>query len=125
MGLSPQFISTPRNEQGTFVNADGTGLKTIWTAGASGSRIDGLIAYSDDGTARNPVLSIKKGAATAVPFAITTVPVGPVAANILAQCPGIGAYGLILENGDVLQANMAVAVTAGSTVWLTVIGGDF
>lgn len=126
MATSPIFIGTPRNEQQVFVNADGTGIKTIFTAGAGGSRIDAVIAYSTDTVAiRYPILWIKKGAATAVPFARTSVPIGPAASNLLAQCPGIGAFGLVLMNGDLLQANMEVAVSAALSVNITVIGGDF
>ena len=52
MATSPQFVNTANNNAVTFVNADGTALKTLITAGANGTKVMAINANKFDGTAR-------------------------------------------------------------------------
>ena len=124
--------------------ADTTGKKTVATgkaAGAAepgGTKITGLIATSNDGTLAHVLLiSILRTAVNYVIGAVN-VPINSgtdgtaVSVNLLnsTSIPGLpvdrnGQRYLLLQAGDVLQVNAAVAVSANKEVDLVAMGYDF
>lgn len=127
--LKPIFELVPVNAGVTIVNADGTDLKTICTAGSNGSRIDGIFVCSNDTAEVNLAFYINNGAAdlyignVRIPIGTgyTTIPkmdamttLRPVYQNFI-QMP----------SGYILKANAVAAVTAAKTVTIVAIGGDF
>lgn len=136
MSASPSFIATPRNPAVAFANADGTGFKTVFAAGTSGSRIDTLIGTNTDtGVATVVQLAILKNGVTYVVGEVT-VPanagtngtVKSVAMLNPTDIPGL-AY---TENGAVyletlcaLQARCKVAVAGVFAVQIVGVGGDY
>lgn len=61
MAATPQFIATARTAFSKFVNADGTGIKTLLIIGANGGLIEALLLTSNDTTARNVTLLLGNG----------------------------------------------------------------
>lgn len=129
-GTSPIFVDTPSNgTPQTFVNADGTTVKTIYTAGADGARIDAVTVCSDDTAAVNLAFSIDIGG-TNYYIGNVNVPIGSgyttvaLVDAIATLCPNLG-Y-LALAGGAKLECNAVVAVTAAKTVTVTpVVAGDY
>lgn len=134
---TPVFPQTPKRESVQFANADGQTLKTIYTAGANGSKVHGLIATSTDTSARDMQLSITNGGTTYI-LGTVTVPIGAgnsgsvPSVNMLnsAQLPGLpldsdGNPEILLVSGDTLQAEALSTVTAAKVISLTAIGADF
>lgn len=62
MAANPIFISNLKNGVVTIVNADGTSLKTLLTAGSAGSRVKSLSITSDDSVDRVVQLWLTTGA---------------------------------------------------------------
>lgn len=134
MAASPIFIGTVKTAAQTFVNADGTTLKTLYTAGASGGKVQFLEAASDDTAARILRLHVQRGGAGAdyllgsvnVPLASGTGAVAAVNLLSAAQLPGILEDGtLLLGPSDVLKGSVEVAVTALKTLTVVAAGGDY
>lgn len=136
MSASPSFIATPRNPIQSFANADSTTFKSVFSAGASGSRLDSLIGTNTDTTAAYVVqLAIQKSSVDYV-IGEVTVPIGAgtngsaksVAMLNSTDIPGL-AYtengALYLETGCVLRARMKTAVAGVFAVQLVGIGGDY
>lgn len=133
MAAAPQFIATPNIGLTKFVNGDGTGTKTIFTSGASGSRIMALFATSSDVSSRQFALFVVRSAVSyrldtpTIAAASSITPV--VNINLLAadwfQWLDPGEPTLILPSGVTLTAAPLVAVTAASEVSFFVMGGDF
>lgn len=124
MASSPIFVGTPNTEVQIFDNGDATNEQVVFTAGASGSRIDGIVCYTDDATVRYPIIGLARGGVTYF-LQRCTLTAGPSATNLLAQMVGVGAFGLVLESGDTLTIKLEAALTAGKYAYITVIGGDF
>lgn len=126
---SPIFELTPINAGITIVNADSTNLKTILTAGADGTRIDGILVSSNDTAAVNLAFYINDGVSdlyignvvVAIGSGYTTV----VRVDALATLRPASINALILGAGYVLKANAVVAVTAAKTVTIVAVGGDY
>jgi len=136
-GTTPIFGLTPKTQGTTFVNADGTGLKTIYTAGTAGARVLAVNATSDDTAACDVNLYVQVGGAgTAyniggkrVPIAAGKVVASTIASTQLldaAQIPTLLSDGsLQLGASDVLQAGVVAAVTAAKTLTLVVQAIDY
>lgn len=136
MSSSPQFITTVRNPVQSFANADGTSFKSVFSAGASGSRIDTLFGTNTD-TANAYVvqLSIRKSSVDYV-IGEVNIPIGAgtngsaksVAMLNATDIPGL-AYtengALYLETGCVLRARVKTAVAGVNTVSLVGVAGDY
>lgn len=135
MSSTPAFIASPKNPAVAFANADGTAFKTLMTAGASGSRLDSLIATSTDSVSNVLQLAVTKSAVDYV-IGEVTVPanagtngtVKSVACLNPTDIPGLtytegGA--LYLETGVVLKGRMKTAVAGAFGVQLLGVGGDF
>lgn len=136
MAAAPSFIATPKTPAAQFQNADGTTFKTLYSAGALGSRVDTLVATNTDvANAYVVQLALQKSAVDYVLGEIN-VPLGSgtngsakgVALLNLSDIPGLtytenGA--LYLETGVVLRARVKVAVAGGNTVQITGVAGDY
>lgn len=135
MASSPAFIAAPNNPAAQFQNADGTGFKAVLTTGASGSRVDTLVATSTDTVANTMQLALQKsgvdyvlGEVTVPASAGTNGVVKSVAVLNPVDIPGM-AYtengALYLAAGVTLRARMKTAVAGSNTVQLTGVGGDY
>jgi hypothetical protein len=133
----PVFPQLPRNGKVQIVNADGTTLKTVYTADADGSKIVGLMATSTDSAARVVEVGIENGG-TFYQLGAVNVPIdagsitGTAAVNLMSMTsmPGLpvdndGQPYLLLISGDTLKVRVQVAVTAAETINVTAIGADF
>jgi hypothetical protein len=145
MASTPNYPGALRWSVQTFVNADSTGSKTLFTPGSSGSKIVAVTAFSDDTTARDLRLTITRSA-TVYPLSTISIPIGagntnsvpPVAvlqttqtAGLLTAPTGIlpidqdaQAY-MFLQSGDTLTASVLVAVTSTKQITVHVWGCDF
>lgn len=120
-----------------IVNADASGLKTVFTAGANGSKVTGLFAASDDSSARIVEIGITRSgtfyALGAITVAITAGTDGSTAAvNMLdvTKIPGLPIDNdsqryIFLKSGDTLQAKSLSTVTSAKTIHLVATGVDF
>lgn len=121
----------------TIVNADGTTPKTVFTAGANGSKVETIEISSTDTTNRDVQLFVTRSATN---YLMATVQVKASAGNannvpstnILGstQLPAIAADAngnptLFLKSGDTLSIGTTTAVTAGKTITIITNGGDF
>jgi short subunit dehydrogenase-like uncharacterized protein len=133
MAAAPQFISAPNVGLTKFANADGTVAKTIFTAGASGSRIMALFATSSDLSSRQFALTLTRAG---VSYQLDTPTIaGASAITPVVNMNMLGADWfqwldpnephLILPTGITITAAAVVAVTSGKEVSFFVMGGDF
>ena len=113
--------------------------KTVFTAGADGSRCTGLWTTNDDTAATHVLkISIQRGGVDyVVSGTYTTVlaggsPTGLTPASLLSSTvwPGLpttsdGNPELVLESGDVLRAQYATALTAGKIIYLGAMCWNF
>lgn len=130
MATAPAFAATPRNEAAAVsaanANRDGTGtIVTIFTAGASGSKIEEITIKSDADPADSTVVFyLYDGSNYHVwdewdignPAAGTT--------TVVSYRETRTYENLILESGWSLRASITVAPTTG-VVQVHAFGGDF
>lgn len=119
----------------TFANADGTNVKTIFTAGADDSVVKAIIVTSTDSVARDIQFYLSDGTTN---FQLRRVSIPANAGNSTSVAPVdclSGFTGLPLdEHGNrvlrlrrnfQLRANMVAAATSGSEVDVIVLGEDY
>src|SRR5882724_7476117 len=132
------FVRQPQNGKVQIANADAQAQKTVYTAGASGSKVSSLVAVSSDTAARDVQLSITNGG-TSFPLGTISVPIGAGnssgvnSVNLLDPSKLVGlAYDsdgnpfIHLISGDTLTVSALTTVTAAKLI--TVIAatvGDF
>lgn len=136
MSTSPNFIATVKTPVVQFVNADGTSYKTIFSAAATGSRLDTLMASnSDAATASVLQLAIQ---VSGVDYVIgeVAIPIGAgtngsaksVAVLNSTDIPGL-AYtengALYLATGAVLRGRVKTAVAGVNAVQISGVAGDY
>jgi hypothetical protein len=127
--INPVFELTPVNAGVTVVNADGTNLKTIYTAGVNGGRVDGILVCSDDTAAVNLAFYINDGAADLY-IGNVTIPIGSGYTTVV-KVDAMSVLRLAYQNfiqlaaGFILKCNAVAAVTAAKTVTVVAVGGDF
>lgn len=130
---SPIFALTANHTGQTFVNADGTGKKTVFTAGSNGSLLESISAVSDDTALVNLDVWITLGGTD---YAVGTrqVPIGggntvdTATVSLLDQTkhPWVRADGSIfLPSGALVKVSPRAAVTAAKTVTVVGHGSDF
>ncbi len=130
---SPIFVLASNCKGVTFVNADGTAKKTLFTAGTNGSLLTDLNITSDDTAARDIDLFLKDGTTS---FALGTIPVtigaGTTAASNAVngldatKLPGVAADGTLwLPTGWMVEGAVKVAVTAAKMITVLALGGDY
>jgi hypothetical protein len=124
----PVFPQAAKTTPQSFVNADGTGKKTVVTAGTNGSRVIALTATSTDTVQRIAQVWLTRAA---VSFLLTSVAI-PIASGSDGTTPNVDLLStvlwpgipfdvdpgnfLYLESGDTLQVSMTVAVTAAKEI---------
>jgi hypothetical protein len=136
MATSPFFFGTPKNSKVQILPADASGLKTVVTGAANGTKVVSLIAASSDTAARDVTWGITKSTVF-YPHGTKTVPVnaGSIAAtppvNLMdpAVTPGLpvdndGNPYVFLENGDTLQVKSLTTVTTALALSISANHGD-
>lgn len=124
----------------TIVNADAQAQKTLFTAGANGSKVEALTIASSDTVARDVAIYLTRAAVNYL-LAAVSIPIGagqpaaPAAVPAVdifrsAQIPGLAydAFGnkyLYLKSGDTITINAPVSITAAKTVTAFAQGADF
>lgn len=133
MAAAPIYVGSHKTQGQTFVNADGTAVKDIFTAGSNGARVTAVQVATDETAQRVMRLYIRyAGAGADFLLGSKAIPIGSgtggvVAVNMLdaGQLGCIELDGsIILGATDVLRASMEVAVTAAKTEWVTSFGGN-
>lgn len=107
MAATASFISVPKTPVVAFVNADGTGFKSLLSAGALGSRIDSISASNSD--AANPYVLQIALQISGVDYVIgeSVVPAGAGTNSTVKSAS-------LLNMADI----PALATTEGSALWL-------
>ncbi len=133
MATSATFVATSNVSAVTFVNADGTTAKTLWTAGSGGGRLGSISVVSDD-TAAAPLALYVRLSGTDYRIGTVNVPIGAgntasvVSVNllVLSANPWLDSDGsLKLPNGGIIKVGPLTAVTAAKTVTIVAWGADF
>jgi hypothetical protein len=143
---APIFPGSVKSQHTSFVEGtDSAGTyKTIYTGGASGSKIIAIIVTTTDTTAQHSVqLQYSDSttdhcatATTCAPLAETTPELGAGfggddPSNLLDNINGIpldsdgNDFFFLKDNTDTLEATFATALTAGTRVNVTVLAVDF
>ena len=129
---SPVFVAGVNNVATSFANADGTVAKAIFTAGTNGSRVQAIAVVNTDTVAYDVVLSYNGATQilgrVSVPLSSGNTNAAPTA-NLLASpqlTPFLDADGsLRLPGGVTLWLALGSAITAGKSLFVTVLAGDF
>jgi hypothetical protein len=136
MSASPVYVGMPKRGLVQILNADASNLKTVVSAGASGSKVCSLSAASDDTSQRLLQVYITRSGTsylvveTAVPAASgsdgSTPAVNLINSTILPGLPvdNDGVRYLFLQSGDTLQVKSTTTVTSGKIVHLASDYGD-
>ncbi len=133
----PTLVKQPQNGKVQIANADAQNQKTVYTAGASGSKVAALIAVSTDTSARDVQVSITNG--SSFPLGTVSVPAGAgnsssvTSVNLLDPTRLVGlSYDsdgnpfIFLISGDTLTVSALSTVTSGKTITVTAPAvGDF
>ena len=128
MASNAQYVATPKNgvAQATVANTarDGTGtLATVYTAGASGARIDSLIVHATGTTTAGMIrFFVSNGSATVL---IKELPVQAVTPS--ATIPA-WSNEVQFPNGLILQATWTLKAATNNTETfniIPIIAGDF
>lgn len=145
MASTPNFPGLARWSFQTFVNADGTTAKTLFTPGSAGSKIVAITAFSSDSAARDLRINLNRSA-TNYPLTTVAIPINagntnaipPVAVLQTTQSGGTiaapsgalpidqdGQVYFFLQTGDLLTCAPLVAVTAATQITVHAWGCDF
>lgn len=140
---TPNSIVTPQTPNRGIVRflqgTDSPGVaKTLYTAGANGSRCYGAIASTTDGSTAHVVTMFLTSSAVNYPMGAVNVPLNSGFANGVpavslmnaAVTPGlpVDQYGnpyIQLISGDTLTATYATALTAATAVTIIIACSDF
>lgn len=135
MSSTPSFVATPKSPAIQIVNADAASYKTLYSAGANGSRVDlGSIVNSDASNAYVLKLAVKIGA-TDFPIGEVSVPAGAgsngstKAVSLLntTDLPQlVGSDGvLFLQASSELRVGAKTTVGGSNTLTVFAQGGDY
>ena len=126
MALQPVFAGTPVNKPVTITNADGTTKKQAVQAGVGGARLDSLHICSDDTAAVNLDFY---ATVSGVDYFIGRVQIPAGAGYSLPWQEGLATLNndlsMSLAAGTLIKAAATAAVTAGKTVTIFPMSGDF
>jgi len=127
MATTPKFTNEMNVQLVDIANADGTTAESLFTAGTTGSRVDAIVATTDEDTANCViVLSVSDGTITMPLGEITVAHSSAVAVDLLDGMVGLDADGaLFLGAGWTLEVNLKTAITAAKTCWIKATGGDY
>lgn len=141
MANSAQFVATPNVKVNLFTAADTTVKKTIFTAGASGSKVVAIPVVNEDSVQTPSFLMellINDGSNAGI---VNTAPVPTLAGtngsppNLMDDLGGTetelfeidnnGNIVINLKTGHTLEARMKATIEAAKTVYITVLGWDY
>jgi hypothetical protein len=131
-------VQTPKNGKVQIANGDAQTQKTVYTGGANGSKLVGLIFSSTDTSARDVQISITNGGTSYV-LGTVTVPIGAGNSGSVpsvngfnsTQLPGLAVdsdgnpFIFLLSASDTLTVSALTTVTSGKLISVNVMGGDF
>lgn len=132
--IFPQTITSPSVQ---ILPADTTTLKTLYTAGTNGSKVENIIATNTD-TAAAYALTLTV-VTSATNYIIGTINV-PLSSGNTAAAPAVSLLNsanlptakdsngnpyIYLASGSVLKVNSGTTVNSGKVVSVTCNGGDF
>src|SRR5579859_573165 len=136
--LYPTFPKQPNVGSVTITAAETTALQTVYTAGANGSKIFGMVITSIDTAARD--IEVNRVSSTPTTYQLWTVPV-PAGSGSSAGVAAVNGMNilyvmglpvdndgnpfLLLASGDTLQVNALATLTAAKTISVTVFASDF
>ncbi|MBZ0106150.1 MAG: hypothetical protein K8H84_11020 [Sulfuricella denitrificans] len=132
---TPIFANVIKNPAAQILPADASAYKTLMTGGANGSRLDNLIATSNDTSARVLSFAINDGALDH-PIGEVSIPatagndgaasVKGVSVLNSTNFPGLKEDGsLYLQSTFILKVKSLTTVTAAKQIDLVGFGGDF
>lgn len=136
MASSPQFIATPATPAASISNGDGTTFKALYTAGASGGRIDSVFVSNSDAANAYVVQVALQKSGVNYELGEVSVPLGSgtngsaksVALLNPEDLPGL-AYtevgALFLEAGAILVVRSKTAVSGANKLNFVGVAGDF
>lgn len=141
MAVTPNSVvsvQTPKSGKVQIANADASNQKTVYTGGANGSKISGMILQSTDTSARDVQISITNGGTSYI-LGTVTVPIGAgnsgsvpsVNAFNNAQLPGLpvdsdgNPYIFLASASDALTISSLTTVTSGKLISANAVCGDF
>jgi hypothetical protein len=135
MSATPAFVSTPKTTPISILPADTTTKKTVATAGASGTKVVGLIVTSTDTAARVVQLFLTRSATNYL-LGAWTIPAlagsdGSAGTqdllNIFSGLPrdADGQRYFYLESGDTLTVATTTTVTAAKEIDVFALFGNF
>ena len=136
---TPIFPQTIQNYALSFVNADGTTLKTLATGGTNGTKIEWISVSSTDTTARDVQFWLSDGTTNYLLNTITDdITAGFVTSTTVVpksvfnyQQMGFLTYDangnkyLYLKSGWSIKVGVLVAVTSAKNVYVIAQGADF
>lgn len=124
---SPIFEASANNVGTQFTSADTTAKKTVFTAGANGSRIDSISICTNDTAAVNLAVYFTIGG-TDYYQGVINVPLGSGYTTVV-KVEGLQTIALLgyifLPASAVLKMNCVATMTAAKTTDVVVQGGDY
>jgi len=136
MGSTPQFVATGKTPVASVANADGTAFKPLYTAGASGGRIDSVfVTNSDNANPYTVQLAIQKSGVN-YELGEVLIPAGSgtngsaksVAALNPTDIPGLSyteGGALMMEAGAILVVRSKTAVSGANKLNFCGVAGDY
>lgn len=131
---TPIFPLTPMNSAVTVVNADGTTVKTVLTAGSNGARVDAISVCSDDTSDRKFYVYLNDGSTNYLVGTVnvptlsgtdaTTLPVDLISGAVLPWVDASGSLNL-KASWKVNVGLTTGSVTAAKTVTFVASFGDY
>ena len=138
MASAPIYVGTIKNGAVQIVNADGTTLKTLYTAGSSGSTINSIMVTSTDTSNRDIQLFLYDGSTSYLlgtyqilansgnTNAIVTVDLLKNTQNLAAAFDALGNKTINLQANYVLKVGLLTgSVTAAKALNFVCYAGDF
>lgn len=126
---SPIFSATPHVSGAQFTSADTTTKKTLLTAAANGTRIDGITVCTND-TAAAPLAFYINDGTTDYYLGVVPVPIGS-GYTTISRVDALATLGpsltaaLILPTGYILKAACVATMTAAKVTDVICLAGDF
>jgi hypothetical protein len=133
--ISPIFPAVPKPIGSTFVAADGTTLKTLYTGGSAGSIVDFLSIVTDDTVANSLILYF---GISGIDYRIGRIEI-PAQSGIISGAKAISGLNVIdlpwvanmrdftlpLGPNVNLRASLSAAASASRTFWVAGEVGDY
>lgn len=134
MAAAPIYTASINITGTRYIDSDSTNYKTIYTPGASGSRVHAIMLNSNDSVEHYVTFAVDQSAVqyvlgTAYVAAKPATGFSHGSANVLDPDVwtwlDINSIAIHLPSGTTLQLKMDVAVSASQSVDVVVLGGDY